>query len=330
MQEGHLPNKDHFMKDAREILVRHQSNPVLAAEKLPGVAQIYNPGVAEYNGKTILAVSIVAFDQYKTKETNRGGVTRIAESANGIDFSIRKDSFIELRKYGFPYSEIYRHTIDNRITKIEDTYYLITPTAAKDKWFGPVGILGRTDDFIHYTPMEVIALPANRGISLFPEKIEGKYYRLDRPMSITGKGHIWLSSSPDMIHWGCHRPVLGPYNYWNSKKIGPTPPIKTGDGWLVIIHGVDENCGGTVYRIGAILLDANEPWRVIGKTASWLMEPTMPYELSGAVPNVVFPCGALADFDKNELRLYYGAADTRICLATGKIDQIIKACIDEI
>jgi beta-1,4-mannooligosaccharide/beta-1,4-mannosyl-N-acetylglucosamine phosphorylase len=318
------------MKDIRSILERHPANPLLSAEKLSGVSQIFNPGVAQYDDKTILALSVVQFDQYKHDGTNRGGITRIAESENGINFTICNDSFIELEQYGYPYNEIFRHTIDNRISLIEDKYYLITPVAPLDHWFGPVGLLGYTKDFKTYHPMEIISLPANRGISLFPEKINGKYYRLDRPMNGNNKGHIWLSSSPDLIHWGCHRPVLAPYNYWNSSKIGPTPPIKTEDGWLVIIHGVSNTCGGTRYYIGAILLSLDEPWRVTGKTASWLLAPEMPYETCGEVNDVVFPCGALTDIDKDLIRIYYGAADTRVCLASGKISEIIKACIDEV
>jgi len=318
------------MKDARNILERHSSNPIISADKMPGVSQVFNPGVAEYDGKTILALSIVEFNQYKHDKTNRGGITRIATSEDDINFTIRDESFIEFEQYAYPYNQMFRHTIDNRITKIEDIYYMVTPVATLDKWFGPVGILGYTKDFKKYHPMEVISLPANRGVSLFPEKINGKYYRLDRPMNGDGKGHIWLSSSPDLIHWGCHRPVLAPYTYWNSSKIGPTPPIKTEEGWLVIIHGVSTTCGGTRYYIGAMLLDLESPWRVIGKTSSWLLAPEMPYEISGEVNDVVFPCGALPDIEKDQLRIYYGAADTRICLASGKLSKIIKACVDEI
>jgi predicted GH43/DUF377 family glycosyl hydrolase len=317
-------------QDASKIFTRYKSNPVLSPDDYPGIEAIFNPGVAEYKGKTILAASVVRFDQYQTDSTNRGGITCIAESEDGINFKLQENSFIELETLDFPFNEIYRHTIDNRITQINDKYYMITPTAPLDRWYGPVGILGYTKDFKDYTPVEVIALPSNRGISLFPEKINGEYYRLDRPMGSAGRGHIWLSSSPDLIYWGKHRPVLAPYNYWNADKIGPTPPIKTPDGWLTIIHGVRSNAGGTQYYIGAVLLDLEQPWQVIGKTASWLLAPEMPCETDGICPNVVFPCGALANEERDEIRLYYGAADTRICLATGKLSSIIRACVDEI
>ena len=315
--------------DVRRILKRHAANPILSPDDYPGIEAIFNPGVAEYKGETVIAASVVRFNEYKAEKTNRGGETYLARSADGVDFTLEEESFIELEKHGFPFDQIYRHTIDNRISKIDDTYYMVTPTAPIDRWYGPVGVLGRTKDFKTYEPMEIISLPANRGISLFPEKINGEYYRLDRPMGSGGRGHIWLSSSKDLIYWGRHRPVLAPYAYWNGDKVGPTPPIKTPDGWLVVIHGVRSNAGGTQYHIGAILLDLEKPWKVIGKTAGWLLAPEEPCEINGICSNVVFPCGALANFAKDELRLYYGVADTRISLATGKISEVIKACEDE-
>jgi beta-1,4-mannooligosaccharide/beta-1,4-mannosyl-N-acetylglucosamine phosphorylase len=193
-------------------------------------------------------------------------------------------------------------------------------------------VLGRTRDFESYELIEIITQPPNRGASLFPKKINGKYYKLDRPGGGDGgNGSIWLSSSPDLIHWGCFRPVLAPgYSFWNRCKIGPTPPIWTPDGWLVITHGVFNAAGGICYYIGAILLDLEEPWKVTGKTMSWLMAPEESYERHGICDNVVFPCGALADLEKDELHLYYGAADSSICLATGKLSDIIECCRREI
>ena len=116
---------------------------------------------------------------------------------------------------------------------------------------------------------------------------------------------------------------------WNTSKIGPTPPLRVPEGWLVIVHGVETPCDGPHYYIGAILLDADNPRKVIGKTRSWLLAPEMPYETNGQVDNVVFPCGALADIARDEPRLYYGAANARVCLATGSLSQVVRACIEE-
>jgi len=310
--------------DASRIMKRYEGNPVIDPKDYPGVFQIFNPGVAEYQGKIILLASMVYFKGGGCAN----GVTKVAESEDGIHFKIRDEVFIDLQTRGFPYDIVSRHVIDNRVSQIGDTYYILTPVGLHG-WSGPATVLGKTKDFKTYEPMEVVAEPHSRGNSLFPEKIKGKYYRLDRPAYGAG-GEIWLSSSPDLIHWGCFRPVLRPsYAYWNTSKIGPTPPIKTDQGWLEIVHGVVSPCGGTYYSIGAVMLDLEEPWKVIGKTMGYLLRPEEDYETHGVVDNVVFPCGALADKKKDLLTLYYGAADTRICLATGKLSEVIEACMKE-
>ena len=310
------------MTDATGILKRHPANPLLKPEDYPGVMQIFNPSPAMYNGETILLVSIVLF-----KPVN-GAETRIARSKDGIHFTLEEEPFIKLDTDRFPYNIIHRHVIDNRVTLIDGTYYILTPVCTSE-FDGPATVLGKTKDFKTYELIEVITLPQNRGASLFPEKINGKYYKLDRPGSGCF-GSIWLSSSFDLIHWGAMRPVLCPYNSWNGSKIGPTPPIKTEKGWLVIIHGVSTPCDGPHYSIGAMLLDLETPWQVIGKTYSTLLSPEMDYETRGRVDNVVFPCGAIADYAKDELKLYYGGADTRICLATGSLSETVNACLENL
>ena len=312
------------MTDATGILKRHSANPLLKPEDYPGVMQIFNPSPAMYNGETILLVSIVLFKPVNSAET------RVARSKDGIHFTLAEEPFIKLDTAQFPYNIIHRHVIDNRVTLIDGTYYILTPVCTSE-FDGPATVLGKTKDFKTYEPIEVITLPQNRGASLFPEKINGKYYKLDRPGGGTGSfGSIWLSSSSNLTHWGEFRPVLRPYNSWNWSKIGPTPPIKTEKGWLVIIHGVSNPCDGPHYSIGAILLDLENPWKVLGKTFSTLLSPEMDCETRGRVDNVVFPCGAIADYAKDELRLYYGAADTRICLATGSLSETVNACLENI
>jgi predicted GH43/DUF377 family glycosyl hydrolase len=312
------------MKDATTIMKRHTANPLISPDDYLGVMQIYNPSPVMYKGETILLVSMLFYNN------ERLGETRVARSKDGLNFKIDDKSFINLNIDTYPYNIINRHIIDNRVTLIDDTYYILTPVGA-GVFDGPATIIGKTKDFEKYEPIEVISLPRNRGISLFPEKIDDKYYRIDRPGAGAGSiGSLWLSSSPDLVHWGAFRPLLYPFAEYGKSKIGPTPPIKTDKGWLVIIHAVSESCGGTKYSIGAILLDLEKPWEVIGKTYSPLLSPEMDYELSGWVDNVVFPCGAIADHTKDELHLYYGAADTRICLATGSLSEIINACIENI
>jgi len=314
------------MKHVTQILKRHPSNPVISPKDHPGMCKIYNPSPAMYNGETILLLSIL--------HSHRGpdnGETRVARSKDGIHFTIADEPFIKLNTKKYPFNIIDRHVIDNRTTQIGDTYYIMTPIMT-DRFDAPATILGKTKDFKKYELMEVVTQPKNRGASLFPEKINGKYYKLDRPGG--GQGQyctIWLSSSPDLIHWGCFRPILRPgYSFWNPIKIGPTPPIKTKKGWLVIMHGVQIPSGGTYYYIGAILLDLKDPTKILGKTRSFLLGAEAEYERKGTCDNVVFPCGAIGDYEKDELRLYYGAADTCICLATGSLSEVVEACVKEL
>ncbi len=312
------------LADATQILKRHPANPLIKPADYPGVMQTYNPSPVMYNGETIILLSMLFYKQ------ERLGETRVARSRDGIHFEIEDKPFINLNINEFPYNFVNRHIIDNRVTQIDDTYYILTPVMA-GQFDGPATVLGKTKDFKKYEVMDVITLPRNRGASLFPRKINGKYYKLDRPGGgNASEGLIWLSSSPDLIHWGSFRPVLSPFAEYGKSKMGPTPPIWTERGWLVIIHAVHEPCDGPHYSIGAILLDLEQPWNVIGRTYSPLLTPQMDYETRGWVDNVVFPCGAIADYEKDELRMYYGAADTRICLATGSINEVVDACIQNV
>ncbi len=317
-----------MMKDATRIMKRHPANPLLKVEDYPGIAQLYNPSPVLYNDETILLISVIEH----AAPHGRGrdfGQTRVARSKDGVHFTLSDKNFIDMGTSSYPYNIVNHHFIDNRVTKIDDTYYIISPVMCMEGFDSPVGVLGRTKDFENYERMEIITQPKNRGASLFPEKINGKYYKLDRPGGGDGSpGEIWLSSSPDLVHWGCFRPVMtGGYRYWNLNKMGPTPPIKTDKGWLVIIHGVFTPAGGTYYYIGAVLLDLAEPWKVIGKTNSYLMMPTEDYERFGNCNFTIFPCGAIPKYEKDELWLYYGATDDKICLATGCMSDIVEACI---
>ena len=312
------------MKDATTILKRHPANPILKPQDYPGVYTIFNPSPVLHEGKTILLLSMAYW-------TSRTPETRVAVSDDGIHFTIADEPFIKLDGLPYPYNIVCNNVIDNRVSRIDDWYYILTPVST-DKYDTAVTLMGRTRDFKTYELMDIVALPRNRGVSLFPGRIGGKYYRLDRPGAGTGcYGTIWLGSSPDLLHWGCFRPLLAPgYAKWNSTKIGPTPPIWTPQGWLVIVHGVRTPCDGAHYYIGAIMLGLEEPTKIIGKTSSYLLMPEADYETRGTVDNVVFPCGAIADLEGDELRLYYGAADTRIGLATGPLSEVIRACLEEL
>lgn len=314
------------MKDATNIFKRDGHNPILHVKDYEGIAQIYNPSPVMYGDETILLVSVV--EHAATRGYGRDvGQTRVARSRDGIHFTLGEQDFISVQQQGMPW-DLYHHFIDNRVTKIDDTYYIITPVMVHG-FDSPVGMLGKTKDFVTYERLDIITAPKNRGASLFPEKINGKYYKLDRPGGGDGSnGDIWISSSEDLLHWGAFKPVLAAgYRFWNVEKIGPTPPIKTEQGWLDIMHGVFTSAGGTYYYLGAILLDLERPWEVIGKTNSYILGPQEDYERHGNCDNTIFACGAIADYAQDRIRLYYGACDNYICLATGCLSELVDACI---
>ena len=317
------------------IMHRCNGNPIITVDNFPVPAvRVFNCGQTVYNGKTVLLIAA----QYK--EERNGSLTGIhlAMSDDGINFDISEKPFCSKTDWAgdFPLN-CDCWVIDPRITKIEDTYYIVRPAQVGD--VGPAAILEKTKDFETCEFVDCIALPSNRVPCLFPEKIGDYYVRLDRPYNIHDKEEpefipdtekltagIWISYSPNLIFWGKHRPLIYPRsipNYANW-KMGPTPPIKTKDGWLEIIHGVIKENGEFCYSIGAMLLDLNDPKKIIGVLENCILTPTEPYETQGRVKNVVFPCGAIADEENDKLRIYYGACDECIGLAEGSLSELLN------
>jgi len=141
-------------------------------------------------------------------------------------------------------------------------------------------------------------------------------------------GDIIYSESPDLEFWGRHRHVMSPADFlksaWQCTKIGAGPaPIETSEGWLLFYHGVLTSCNGFVYSFGAALLDPDKPWLVLARSRPYLISPQEIYECVGDVPNVTFPCAALADSDTGRLAIYYGCADTVTSLAFGMADEVV-------
>jgi len=160
-------------------------------------------------------------------------------------------------------------------------------------------------------------------VVLFPESIDGQYYALHRPSSpFSQKNEIWLAQSPDLLCWGNHRYVMGLGKAaWDQAKIGPgAVPFKTEQGWLEIYHGVDTH---ERYCLGAVLLDAQAPWRVLARSRHPILAPEESYERDGFFGNVVFTCGLL--FEDDMLKTYYGAADTSMCYVEIPLDDVLKS-----
>ncbi len=318
------------------IMHRYAGNPLLTVDDFPIPAQaVFNCGQTMYQGKTVLLIA--AF----YKESHNGSMTgiHVAMSDDGIHFTIEKEPLCSKRDWaGECPGNFDCWVIDPRVTKIGDTYYIIRPAQTVDS--GPAAVLEKTTDFKTCEFISCVALPSNRVPSLFPEKIGDYYVRLDRPYNLHSeeepecipdtdklRAGMWISYSPDLIFWGKHKPLIYPealpYANW---KMGPTPPVKTKDGWLEIIHGVYKENGEFCYSIGAMLLDLQDPSKILGVLPHWILTPSAPYEQEGRVKNVVFPCGCIADEQTDTLRIYYGAADTCIGLAQGSLRELVEAC----
>lgn len=238
---------------------------------------------------------------------------RLARSRDGIHFQV------EDRPALFPEYDFEAYGIeDPRITQIGSEYF-INYVAVSDQ--GIVTALARTTDFRSYERMGIIFPPDNKDVEIFPEKIGGRYYALHRPsISAFGKPEIWLADSPDLLRWGNHQHLVGQRaDGWENGRIGGSAvPFRTPRGWLEIYHGANKQ---NRYCLGALLLDANEPWKVLGRSRQPILEPEADYEVQGFFPNVIFSCGAL--FEDGLAKIYYGAADTRMAYAEIPVEEII-------
>jgi predicted GH43/DUF377 family glycosyl hydrolase len=213
---------------------------------------------------------------------------------------------------------------DPRITTIDDSH-VVAYTGLSQQ--GPVVRLARTPDFVSFERIGTVCPPEDKDAALFPEKIGGRFAMLHRPVSVWagGAAHIWISFSPDMVHWGDPKVVLQSREagYWDHEKVGAgTPPLKTPEGWLFMFHGVKSTAAGLLYRAGLALLDLDDPTVVLARTDEWVFGPEAVYERTGDVPSVVFPTGWVAPGD-GTVRMYYGAADTTVAVAFSDIDALV-------
>lgn len=208
---------------------------------------------------------------------------------------------------------------DCRVSLLEEIYYL-TFTAVSDNGVG-VG-LRTTINWKNFQSHGMMLPPHNKDCAIFEEKINGLFYALHRPSSVDiGGNYIWLTSSPDGIHWGNHRCIIKTRKgAWDSARVGAgAAPIKTDKGWLEIYHGANEH---HQYCLGAFLLDLNDPSKVIARTEEPIMVPTASYELSGFFGNVVFTNGHTIDPNGDTVTIYYGASDEFVCGAHFSLKEI--------
>ena len=343
-----------------DIAKRFEHNPLLTVSSLKPairgmeIACVLNPGVFRYDGKIWMVlrvaerpvqsegsvsfpvygedgnIKVLSFDRnhpdldasdprvinYKGSDyLTTLSYLRLVSSTDGVHFT--EDSQYPpvfgqgaLESFGIE---------DCRVATMEDGYWLtfteVSPVAVG------VGLM-HTTDWKNFERHGMIFPPHNKDCAFFEEKTGGKYYALHRPSSPElGGNYIWIAESPDRFHWGGHKCVATTRpGKWDSQRIGAgAAPVKTDKGWLEIYHGADDTGR---YCLGAMLLDADDPSKVIARSSEPIMEPSAGYELEGFFGNVIFSNGQLVDDDK--ITIYYGACDQVICGAELSIKEIIS------
>ncbi len=300
------------------IVSRYKGNPVLTKKDVPyRVETVHNAGVTKLGDRYVML--------FRSHLRTGRSIIGIAESDDGYNFTVGRKPFITPATDG-PFGVYEEYGVeDPRICHI-DGEYLIT-YSAYSRHGVRIGLI-RTRDFRSFERVAFITQADLRNVVIFPGKFNGRYARLDRPHSEISPWSIWISFSTDLVHWGESKVIIKPAQYhWDEMKIGPgATPIKTGKGWLSIYHGVFKTMDGAVYRLGVALHDLEDPSKVLGVADEWILAPEAEWEITGYVHNVVFCCGAVAEED-GSVKIYWGGADTVMCVGTANIDELVEFCL---
>lgn len=299
------------------LLHRSPANPILTARDWPYPAHsVFNAGATLLaDGTTLLLCRV----------EDRRGHSHLcaARSLNGVDgWVIDKEP--TLRPDPARYPEELWGIEDPRITFVHELgAFAIAYTAYGHD--GPGVALALTEDFRTFERCGLVMQPEDKDAALLPRRVGNSFALVHRPMHELG-AHIWISYSPDLRNWGGHRLMLPARKgaWWDANKVGLSPPlIETPRGWLMLYHGVRHTAAGCLYRLGLALFALDDPARCLARGDSWVFGPEAPYELNGDVGNVTFPCGYTVDADGDTIRVYYGAADSSVALATGSIRALL-------
>jgi predicted GH43/DUF377 family glycosyl hydrolase len=299
------------------LFVRSHANPILTAADWPyRIHVVFNAAAVRLEDGTTLLLCRV--------EDHRGhSHLCAARSANGID-----GWHIDPEPTLMPDPERYPEELwgieDPRITYIEELgKYAVAYTAFSRG--GPGVALALTKDFRSFERYGLAMQPDDKDAAMLPRRIRGRFAMIHRPVTDSG-AHIWISYSPDLKNWGGHTLLMQARkgSWWDANKVGLSPPLlETPAGWLMFYHGVRHTASGSLYRLGVALLDLENPEHVLRRGNSWIFGPEAPYERTGDVANVAFPCGYTLDADGDGINLYYGAADTCMALARGSVRKIL-------
>ena len=298
------------------LFERYPGNPILTAADWPyTVNAVFNPGAARFDSDTVLLARV----------EDRSGLSHlcIARSSDGL-----QDWKVDAGRRLIPEveSDPERFGVeDPRITVAGDEYMIVYTGYSSA---GPLVRLAATRDFQTYERHGTLMPPDDKDAALFPYPFGGRWALIHRPVATAPRpmAHIWLSWSPDLHFWGDHTILLPAREggWWDASKVGlGPPPLETERGWLLVYHGVRVTVSGSIYRLGLALLDREDPTRVLARSSEWVFGPEAPYELSGDVPGVVFPCGWTLGDDGDTIHLYYGASDTSICVATASLAALL-------
>ncbi len=314
-----------YAKIDRDILTRYDGNPVLKPEDFQ--EQLGFKMRAVYNSTAVKVSEGKYVMLCRTNQLNHKTLLWGADSEDGLNWKLRPEPF------EMPDTDWWREAAstvyyDPRVTWIDGDFKVLLATQSTSEC--RVAMFRSTDlqtmEFVNF-----VNAPDNRNMVIFPEKSKDqRYMRLERPNlpAAGGKGDIWLSFSPDLIHWGDSKRVLRTSDVWNYAiaGLGPsTVPYRTDEGWLIIFHAIMNNCTTREYSVGAALLDLAEPWKVRHVTHYPILYPQADYEMTGLVEHVCFPCGKIVEPD-GTVKVYYGGADTVQCVAMGKLEDILFAC----
>lgn len=309
------------MSDAKGPIVginlfqRHPGNPILTARQWPYPAStVYNPAAVLAGGETVLMVRV--------KDLRGISHLTACRSADGLT-GWRVDPAPTFLPDPKSHPEELWGVEDPRITRLDEAgvWGLVYASYSRR---GHEICLATTTDFRTFERRGTVVPPEDKNAALLPRRIGGRWVLLHRPVVGYEDAHIWVSYSDDLLNWGdsgilmeCRRGA-----WWDAQKIGAgPPPLETPEGWLLLYYGARKTTTGSIYHAGLALLDLEKPGRVIRRSEEWVFGPRETYEVVGEESNVILPCGWVAEGDA--LRLYYGAADTCVAVATASLAQVL-------
>ncbi|HUU85295.1 MAG TPA: glycosidase [Phycisphaerae bacterium] len=300
------------------LLTRHPANPILTAYDWPYfINTVFNAAATRLaSGETLLLCRV--------EDCSGRSHLCAARSPDGVnDWRIDPEPTLLPDVDNHP-EELWGIEDPRVVWVPELDKYAVTYTCFSRR--GPGVSLALTEDFRRFERLGNIMPPEDKDAALLPQRIGDRWAMIHRPVPASGEGHVWISFSPDLLHWGEHTVVLEAKHgaWWDAGKIGLSPPlIQTPEGWLMLYHGVRTTVAGALYRVGLALLDLDDPTTCRMRGTKWIFGPQTDYERTGDVADVVFPCGYTLADDGDTLNLYYGAADTSIALATGSLRQML-------